>query len=471
MKLHELSASYLIDAYRAKSLSPVEVIDAVIAQIEQQEPRLCATYLFDPEHARMQAKIAEMRFMGGTPRGLLEGVPVTIKENIATAGDPMPLGTAALVPTIAEADAPPAARLYEAGAIRVSKTTMPDYGMLSSGLSSFHHLSRNPWDTSKGPGGSSAGAGSAAAAGYGPLHLGTDIGGSVRLPANWCGIVGFKPSLGRVPIDPPYLGRVAGPMTRETSDAAIMMSVLAQPDRRDAMALPPQRLDWLGVARIEDATAIEWLRGKKIALLLEAGCGMPITPQVRQSIEAAGKALEKHGARVSLIKPFMSENLLLGIDLFFRVRSLVDLDALPKEQRSRCLPFILQWAEGARGKTGAEIFQAYQSTHLTRIAAVKAMHDFDFIVSAVAPDIAFKAENACPHNNPDRALEHIGFTVPYNMSEQPAVSVNWNYVVNENQRPMPVGIQVAGARFDDIGVLTMAKVIEAIRPKQLAWPS
>ena len=114
-----------------------------------------------------------------------------------------------------------------------SKTTMPDYGMLSSGLSSFHPLTRNPWDLSKNPGGSSAGAGAAAAAGYGPLHLGTDIGGSVRLPSCWCGLVGLKPSLGRIPVDPPYVGRVAGPMTRTVEDAAMMMSVLSRPDRRD----------------------------------------------------------------------------------------------------------------------------------------------------------------------------------------------------------------------------------------------
>src|SRR5207237_5736549 len=122
---------------------------------------------------------------------------------------------------------------------------MPDYGMLSSGLSSFHPLARNPWDLAKNPGGSSSGAGAGAAAGYGPLHIGTDIGGSVRLPAGWCGIFTLKPSLGRIAIDPPYYGRVAGPMTRSVADAALMMGVLAQPDDRDATRLPAQSIDWL----------------------------------------------------------------------------------------------------------------------------------------------------------------------------------------------------------------------------------
>src|SRR6201998_3575525 len=146
--------------------------------------------------------------------GALDGVPVTIKDNIATKDQPVPLGAASVPLAPAPKDAPPAARLREAGAIIFSKTTMPDYGMLSSGLSSFHPLHRNSWDLSKNPGGSSAGAGGAGAAGHRPLHLGTDIGGSVRLPSCWCGLVGLKPSLGRIPIDPPHVGGGAGPVTR-----------------------------------------------------------------------------------------------------------------------------------------------------------------------------------------------------------------------------------------------------------------
>src|SRR6202011_2582533 len=149
-----------------------------------------ALYAFDPDGARTVAKASTERWQKGEPTGALDGVPVTIKDNIATKGVPVP----------ATVDAPPAARLREAGAVIFSKTTMPDYGMLSSGLSSFHPLTRNPWDLSKNHGGSSAGAGAAGAAGYGPLHLGTDIGGSVRLPACWCGLVALKPSLGRIPI-------------------------------------------------------------------------------------------------------------------------------------------------------------------------------------------------------------------------------------------------------------------------------
>src|ERR1700723_656284 len=242
--LHDLSAVDLIAGFRAKQFSPSEVLEDVLTHIAAWEPHIKALYAFDPEGARLTAKASTERWQQGQCIGALDGVPVTIKDNIATKGVPVPLGAATSQLTPAAGDAPPAARLREAGAVIFAKTTMPDYGMLSSGLSSFHPLTRNPWDLTRNPGGSSAGAGAGAAAGYGPLHLGTDIGGSVRLPAGWCGLVGFKPSGGRVPIDPPYIGRVAGPLTRSVADTALMMATLAQPDARDYMSLPPERLDW-----------------------------------------------------------------------------------------------------------------------------------------------------------------------------------------------------------------------------------
>ena len=197
------------------------------------------------KRARREAAASTAALGEGRAVGPLDGVPVTVKENIASKGVPVPLGTAAMPLDPAAQDAPPSARLREAGAIIFSKTTMPDYGMTSSGVSSFHPLTRNPWDLSKNPGGSSSGAGAAGAAGYGPLHVGTDIGGSVRLPAGWCGLVGLKPSLGRIPIDPPYVARCAGPMTRTVDDTALMMSVLSQArsPRRHEPAGAGHRLD------------------------------------------------------------------------------------------------------------------------------------------------------------------------------------------------------------------------------------
>src|ERR1700744_5401652 len=266
--LHDLPATDLIAGYKAKQFSPSEVLEEVIAHVAIWEPHIKALYLFDPDGARKVAKASSDRWNSGTPTGALDGVPVTIKDNIATKAQPTPLGAASVPLAPAAKDAPPAARLREAGAVIFSKTTMPDYGMLSSGLSSFHQLTRNPWDLTKNPGGSSAGAGAAGAAGYGPLHLGTDIGGSVRLPACWCGLVALKPSLGRIPIDPPYVGRVAGPVARTLDDAALMMSVMARPDRRDGMSLPPDNINW----KTRDKSP----RKLRIGLMLVLGVGQPL---------------------------------------------------------------------------------------------------------------------------------------------------------------------------------------------------
>jgi len=459
--LHDLPAQDLLAAYRQRTLSPVEVTQAVLAHMERWEPHIQATYLLRPEHALAQARQSEARWRRGEPQGLLDGVPVTIKENIATQGDPTPLGTAAVPLVPAAADAPPAARLREAGAVMVAKTTMPDYGMLSSGLSSFHLLSRNPWDVSKGPGGSSAGGGAAAAAGYGPLHIGTDIGGSLRLPASWCGIFSLKPSLGRIPIDPPYTGRAAGPMTRTVQDAALMMQVLSQPDARDSMSLPYQPIAWG-----EYDQGVQRLRGLRLGLLLDAGCGLPVEAEVRAAVEHAARLFEQAGAQVSLMQPFMTQAMLDGMDHFWRMRSYTDLQALPEAQRAKVLPYIRAWAESAAGMTGPQVFQASQQFHTTRVATVKACSGFDYVLSPVAPMPAFAAELPSPTNDPLRPLEHIGFTVPFNMSEQPAASVNCGYTASG----LPIGLQIAGARFDDLGVLQLAHAFAQIRGPQRPWP-
>jgi aspartyl-tRNA(Asn)/glutamyl-tRNA(Gln) amidotransferase subunit A len=459
--LHDLSAVELGAAYRERSLSPVEVTQAVLDHIAAWEPTLQATYLLRPEAALEQARASEARFRRGDALGPLDGVPTTIKENIATRGDPMPAGTAAVALAPAREDAPPAARLKEAGVVLVSKTTMPDYGMLSSGLSSFHRLARNPWDLAKTPGGSSAGAGAAAAAGYGPLHIGTDIGGSLRLPAGWCGIFTLKPSLGRVPIDPPYMGRAAGPMTRTVADAALMMQALARPDARDSMSLPAQDIDW---DDFDVGTGL--LQGLRIGLLLDAGCGLPVEPEIREAVEHAAKLFEKAGATVEPMQPFMTRTMLDGMDHLWRRRSLTDLDTLAPAQRAKVLPYIREWAESAANFTGEHVFRAFSQFHNVRVATVKACADYDYVISPTAPNSPAAAELPSPTDDPLRPLEHIGFTVPFNMSEQPAASINCGYT----GAGLPIGLQIAGRRFDDLGVLRVARAFELIREEQRPWP-
>jgi Asp-tRNA(Asn)/Glu-tRNA(Gln) amidotransferase A subunit family amidase len=466
LDLADWSIHELTQAYAAHQLSPVTVMQAVLARAQRLEPRLHALWLLRPEAALAAAHASEARWLRGQPLGPLDGVPVTLKDNIATQGDPTPLGSRATPHTLALRDAPPAARLRESGAIAFAKTTMPDWGMLSSGLSTFHALSRNPWDVSKGPGGSSSGAGAAAAAGYGPLHIGTDIGGSIRLPGTWCGVIGFKPSGGRVPIDPPFMGRCAGPITRTVADAAAAMAVLSRPDARDSMNLPPQELPWLA-ATADAASNVAWLRGKRIGLLLDPGCGLALDEAVRAVCEDAAQRLAAAGAHVTPIGPILTPEMLAGMDHFWRMRSYQDLQALSAEQRAALLPYILTWAESAQGMTGAQVYQAWAQSHHMRLASVQAFEGLDFILSPTAPITAFAAEWPTPTNDPLRGLEHIAYTLPFNMGEQPAISVNMAY----SPSGLPIGVQLAGQRFDDIGVLRAAQALEQLREPQRPWPT
>jgi aspartyl-tRNA(Asn)/glutamyl-tRNA(Gln) amidotransferase subunit A len=457
--LHDLSAVDLIAGFRSRQFSPSEVLEDVLAHIAAWEPHIRALYAFDPEGARIAAKASTGRWQTGEPAGPLDGVPVTIKDNIATRGVPVPLGAATTKLVPAEVDAPPAARLREAGAVIFSKTTMPDYGMLSSGLSSFHPLTRNPWDLGKNPGGSSAGAGAACAAGYGPLHLGTDIGGSVRLPACWCGIVALKPSLGRVPVDPPYIGRVAGPMTRTVDDAALMMSVLSRPDRRDGMSLPPDNINWRALDK--------HLRKLRIGLILDLGVGQALEKDVRDVVVKAAKTFEAEGAIVTEVDGILTRQMLDGLDNFWRARLWDDLSQLAPAERAKALPYILNWAEAGAKLSGVDAVRGFNTTMAIRAAAAKLFSDLDYVISPVSPVVKFAAELAAPLNDPDRPFEHICYTVPWNMAENPAVSINGGY----DAAGFPIGVQIIGRRFDDIGVLGMAKAFEGLRGAQRPWPA
>ncbi|MDO9316563.1 MAG: amidase [Burkholderiaceae bacterium] len=454
----DLSAAELGQAYRDQTLSPVEVALDVLRHIDAWEPSLHATYALDPESALAQASDSQARWQRGSPLSELDGVPTLIKENIATRGVPVPLGTAATERVPARADAPPAVRLREAGALILGKTTMPDLGMLSSGLSSLHPLTRNPWDLRLNPGGSSAGAAAGAAAGYGPLQVGTDIGGSIRLPAGWCGVFGMKPSHGRVPIGAPYPARVAGPITRSVTDAALMLSALSQPDWRDHMSLPAERIEWMQLDRD--------LRGLRIGVMLDAGWGLAPDPEVTAVVAAAANAFESAGAIVEPLAPFVTREMATGIDRFWRIRAWVDLQTFDVERQRLVLPFIYEWARGGAGLSGVDVMKSYSQTLAMRAATVAACQPYDFVLSPVAPMTAFAAELPCPTNDATRPFEHIAYTLPFSMSEQPAASINAGY----STEGLPIGLQIVGRRFDDLGVLQLSRAWEQMRPAQRGWP-
>ena len=453
-----MSIAALLDQFRRRTLTPVDYWDQLARRIDVWEPAINALYAYDPAAARKEAEASAARWAKGEPIGPLDGVPVTVKELIASVGVPIPQGTKAMPSLPAGADAPPVARLREAGAILFAKTTTPDLAMLSSGISSFHGTTRNPWNTACNPGGSSSGAAAAGAAGYGPLHIGTDIGGSIRLPAGWCGLVGLKPSLGRIPIDPYYVGRTAGPMTRTVEDAAFAMSVLSRPDPRDAMSLPPQEIDWLDLRRS--------VKGLKIGVMDRAGAGLPVDAEIAQTLAAAAKRFERAGAVIVPVKPVLSRKILDGIDLFWRARAWNELRVLSEERRADLLPYIHQWAKAGETVTGWQAVDGFNQTLEIRRRAADLFQKVDYVISPTAPVVSFAAELASPIEDPDLPFEHIGFTLPWNMSEQPALSLNGGF----SKDGLPIGLQIVGPRFDDLGVLRVAKWFEEAVGAIVTWP-
>ncbi|MDQ6716603.1 MAG: amidase [Actinomycetota bacterium] len=455
-----MTAAELVGHYADGSLSPVEVLAGVSAVIDEREPVLNALWHRTPESALEQAQASERRWREGSQRGPIDGVPVTLKENVARRGVPMPSGHDGLDPVVPERNSPIADRVDESGGVVVGSTVMPDWGMLSSGVSSRHGITRSPWNPLWTTGGSSSGAGAACAAGYAPLNVGTDIGGSIRLPGTWLGLATLKPSAGRVPLDAPYLGRAAGPMARSVDDAASFLSVLARPDARDWTALPPEELP------LSDLSGD--VAGLRVGLHLDAGCGSPVEPEVAEAVAAVADLFADAGASVEEVPPFMTEEMLADLDLFWRVRSWNDFVALPVEGQSRVLPFIQRWVQGGKDATGSRVLACYQHILDLQRATVAATGTFDVVLSPVAPGVAFPAHWPMPFGDEDLGMAHIGFTVPYNMSGQPAGTVNCGFTPEGK----PVGVQLAGRRFDDVGVLRAMRWYELARPSAAVpdWP-
>lgn len=446
-----LDAAALSAHYADGSLSPAEVAEDVIARVEAREPELNALYLFDAAQVRADAAASTERWRSGTQLGAFDGVPATVKENIARAGQPKPAGTAIPNPPIAAQNAPTTDRLLEAGAVIIGTTTMPDWGMLSSGVSSLHGITRGALNPAYTSGGSSAGAGTAAAAGYGPFHIGTDIGGSIRLPGSWQGLTALKPSEGLIPLDVPYTGRAAGPLTRSAADAIRLMSIVAQPDPRDYLTRAYGPMEW--------STEPLSPAGLRVALQLDAGSGLPVEPETRAAIERAAARFEAAGATVVPLDPFVPEAVLDGLVNFWRSRSFADFEVLSEADRATVLPFIAAWCEAGAGFSAAQTVRnrgmADEMARLTRAAT----QPFDLVLSPVTPVAAFAAEDPMPITDPLQTMGHISFTVPYNMSGQPAVSVGAG--VQSDGRT--IGLQIAGRIGTDDHLMRVALWFEEAR--------
>jgi aspartyl-tRNA(Asn)/glutamyl-tRNA(Gln) amidotransferase subunit A len=296
----KLDATRLVAAFRKRELSPVEAVSAALDRAEATQDTLNAFVVLDRKGALSAAQASEQRWRAGAPLGELDGVPVSIKDNVYAQDLPTRFGSIA----IAEADtlgsdSPCVARLRESGAVVFGKTTLPDYAHKIVTDSPLTGITRNPWNLAHSPGGSSGGAAAAVAAGIGPLAVGTDGGGSIRVPAAWSGIYGLKPSFGRVPHYPrgayPTVSHI-GPMTRSVRDAALMLTVMARPDARDWYALPHDGTDYAA----ELARGIEGLR---VAASDDLGMGALIEQDIAASVRAAFKTIESMGARIEAAHP------------------------------------------------------------------------------------------------------------------------------------------------------------------------
>jgi aspartyl-tRNA(Asn)/glutamyl-tRNA(Gln) amidotransferase subunit A len=237
-----------------------------------------------------------------------------------------------------------------------------------------------------------------------------------------------------------------------------MMKSLSRPDARDPMSLPYQDLPWLDLS-------ID-IKGLKIGVMMEAGIGMELDPEIRAAVDAAAKALADAGAKIEEAPPFVTREMLDGLDDFWRQRAWMDIGALSEEERGRVLPYIRQWAEGGRSLTGAQVYAGMNQMMAMRHAAVAATHRFDFVISPVAPCVAYAAELASPIHDPEEPFEHIGYTVAFNMSDQPAASVNAGFTT----AGLPIGLQIVGRRFDDVGVLRLSRAWEEMCPHRRPWP-
>ena len=455
--LADHSASELAVGYAAGDFDPVEVHSAVVARMDESEPVINALFHRDDDRSHAAAAASAARWREGRPLSDLDGVPVTIKENIARRGVPLPGGHAWVEMPVADHDAPITQRLEEAGAVIVGSTTMPDWGMLSSGVSSLHGITRSPLDPTLTTGGSSAGAGAAAAAGYGPIHIGSDIGGSIRLPCTWLGLAGLKPSFGRVPLDAPYLGRCAGPLARTMSDVKAAMEIISAPDDRDYSRLPrlatDDAQDLPGGAPNSHFTP----HGLRIGVQFDAGCGVSPDPQVLRTITEAADRFAAAGAEITTLDPFIDDALLHDMDLFWRVRSWADLKALPVEEQALILPYIQQWAQDGADVSGVRLMGCYHSVQEIRRRTVAATTGFDLVLSPTSPEAAFPAEQPMPYPKVHEPMGHIGFTMPFNMPEQPAATVLGGFMDDGRT----IGVQIAGRRFADEFVMAAGSWFEA----------
>jgi aspartyl-tRNA(Asn)/glutamyl-tRNA(Gln) amidotransferase subunit A len=451
--LTQTSAGELSDLFRSRSASPVEALTAILGRAEAVNPRINALTLIDAEPALAAARASEARWRRGEPLSRLDGVPVSIKELVRTKGWPHTMASLLTDKTPAAEDAPAVARLREAGAIVYAQNTSPEYGFKGVTDSPLHGVTRNPWNLDLTPGGSSGGSGAAVAAGLGPLAVGTDGGGSVRIPSAFCGLVGLKATYGRIPAWPPSMhGDLAntGPMTRTTLDCALMLNEMSRPDARDPFPAQPEEKDYtIGLDR--------GVKGLKIALVMKFG-DVYLDPEVEALVSAAAKIFEGLGAHVTPItSPTSSADAgrVFVVHWFSALQRL--LQVYPAEKHGQFDPQLLQNARVGEQYTVQTLVDAMVARREMSTAWNLLFTQYDLVISPTLNVLPFPVGQAFP-DGPDGA-PNFGWsnTALFNLTRHPAITTPAGVSANG----LPAGLQIVAAHYRDDLVLQASAALEA----------
>jgi aspartyl-tRNA(Asn)/glutamyl-tRNA(Gln) amidotransferase subunit A len=448
-------AADIVALYRSKGVSPVEILTATLARIERLDPVYNAFVTLDRQGALDAARASEERWRRGEPAGLIDGLPVTVKDLVVVKGMPTRRGSRTTSPAPGEEDAPPVARMRRHGAVLVGKTTTSEFGWKAVTDSPLTGVTRNPWDASLTSGGSSGGAAVAAALRMGVLHLGTDGGGSIRVPASFCGIFGFKPTFGVVAVYPHTPALTLwhqGPLTRTVAEAALMLTVMAGPDHRDWYAAPAMNIDY--------RTGLDaGIRGCRIAYSRSLGYAKA-DPEMVAMVDQAVGVLAGLGADIEEIEPKLDDPIAI-MEPLWTVGLAAGIAAMTAEQRAVVDPVLLDLAAPGFRLTALDYRRLEQAREDfgRRMAALYTR--YDLLVTPQVVTAAFAAGHEVP---PDSGMkrwwEWSPFTYPFNLTQQPAAAVPCGLTASG----LPVAMQIVGPKFNDALVLRAARAYEAEHP-------